>query len=397
MTAHSLFRNKEPPGFRADPRRKAGPPARARKGWLNPVGPAVVGLALLISSGAKADCPPSCAPTVLDPNLEVRTVADGLDQPTSMVFLPNDNVDLDLLVLERRTGIVRHLVRDLAGPGNNPGAVRDLGAALDLNVNSAGVRGLLGSALHPEFSNTDRKKRKPWVYLFWTESNTGGDVSNGPGNPAKTLLLGNHVDRFIWNGSSLAFDRNLINLRALQTDGPENHAPASHNGGVLRFGPDGKLYIAVGDVGRRGWMQNLPCGPTEICPGSDDSLGGPQPDNNHLTGVILRLKDDGSTPKDNPFFEAYRAAADNGSEVAKNIQKIFAYGIRNPYGMDFDPASGNLWLEENGEDSFSELHRIEPGQNGGWVQIRGPVSRTAQYREIETSQGSPECPLDPSI
>jgi glucose/arabinose dehydrogenase len=203
----------------------------------------------------------------------------------------------------------------------------------------------------------------------------------------------NGCERFIGIGigvQRISFDRNLIKLRALQTTGQP--FPASHNGGVLRFGPDRKLYIAVGDLGRRGWMQNLECGPdltcscvTLTCAGRDDDLGGPQPDDKHLTGVILRLNDDGTTPADNPFYKAKEVAL--GGQVGPNIQKIFAYGIRNPYGMDFDPASGNLWLEENGEDSFSELHRMERGQNGGWVQIRGPVSRIAQYQAIETSPG----------
>jgi len=90
-----------------------------------------------------------------------------------------------------------------------------------------------------------------------------------------------------------------------------------------------------------------------------------------------------------------------GGEVGANIQKIFAYGIRNFYGMDFDPASGNLRLEENGEDSFSQLHRIEPGQNGGWIQIRGPLSRLAEYKAIETNQVANPCirdfPFDPEF
>jgi glucose/arabinose dehydrogenase len=120
----------------------------------------------------------------------------------------------------------------------------------------------------------------------------------------------------------------------------------------------------------------------------DDQFGGPQPDNNHLTGVILRLNDDGTTPADNPFFAAGAAM---GGEVGANIQRIFAYGIRNTFGMAFDPVSGELWLEENGDDSFSELHRISPGQNSGWVQIRGPVSRIAQFKAIETSPGTDPC------
>jgi glucose/arabinose dehydrogenase len=77
-----------------------------------------------------------------------------------------------------------------------------------------------------------------------------------------------------------------------------------------------------------------------------------------------------------------------GGEVGANIQKIFSYGHRNSFGFDFDPQSGDLWLEENGDDSFTELNRVEPGMNGGWIQIAGPVSRHSQFREIETTFGA---------
>jgi aldose sugar dehydrogenase len=80
-----------------------------------------------------------------------------------------------------------------------------------------------------------------------------------------------------------------------------------------------------------------------------------------------------------------------GGEVGANIQKIFAYGLRNSFGMDFDPESGNLWLEQNGDDSFSELNLVEPGMNGGWVQIQGPVSRLSQFKAIETSPARDPC------
>jgi aldose sugar dehydrogenase len=143
-----------------------------------------------------------------------------------------------------------------------------------------------------------------------------------------------------------------------------------------------------GDVGRRGALQNLPCGPTATeCDGPedimpDDQFGGPEPDDDHFSGVILRLNDDGTTPSDNPFATA---GASLPAEVRDNIRRIFAYGIRNSFGMAVDPMSGNLWQQENGEDAFDEINRVEAGMNSGWIQVAGPSTRVAQYRDIETS------------
>lgn len=305
------------------------------------------------------------APAVLDPNLAVRTAVAGLNQPTTMAFLGAN----DILLLEKATGRVQRA---------RNGAVE--ATVLDLPVNSASERGLLGIALHPDFP------ANPGVYLFWTESSTGADSTA----LAEVPLLGNRVDRFVWDGSSLTLDRNIVRLRAFQADAGQP-LRGNHNGGVVKFGPDRKLYVVIGDNGRRGWMQNLPCGPTADCPGptvADDQFGGPAPDDAHLTGVIIRLDDDGTTPSDNPFFAAGAAI---GGEAGANIQKVFAYGIRNTFGMAFDPVSGDLWLEENGDDTFSQLSRVVPGLNSGWIQIRGPVSRIAEYKGIETSAGTDPC------
>jgi glucose/arabinose dehydrogenase len=218
--------------------------------------------------------------------------------------------------------------------------------------------------------------------LYWTESTTGADSNV----LSETSLLGNRVDRFVWNGSALTFDRNILRIRAFQQDAGQP-LRGNHDGGVITFGPDGKLYVFTGDVGRRGQLQNLACGPTNVCPGDtvqDDQFGGPQPDDAHRTGVVVRVNDDGTSPADNPFFAA---GAGMGGEVGASVQKIFSYGHRNGFGMAFDPQSGHLWLEENGDDSFSELNRVEAGMNGGWVQIAGPVERIAQFKEIETTFG----------
>jgi glucose/arabinose dehydrogenase len=152
---------------------------------------------------------------------------------------------------------------------------------------------------------------------------------------------------------------------------------------VMRFGPDKKLYVFMGDQGRRGWLQNLANGPFESAPFVDDTYGGPAPDNAHLSGVILRLNDDGTAPSDNPFVAAGSAI---GGEAGANIQKVFSYGHRNAFGMAFDPYSGSLWETENGDDTFSELNRVVPGMNGGWIQIMGPLHRFLDFKEIEVTQ-----------
>jgi len=306
--------------------------------------------------------------TVLDPSLDVTTFVSGLNQPIGIVFIGSS----DAFVLEKASGQVKRVINGVIQPT----------PVLDLAVNSSSERGLLSLVLHPNFPAT------PFVFIFWTQSSTGADsvvISEVP-------LLGNRVDRFIWNGSTLTFDRNLIQLRARQTDNvevaghPGTNNPnenGNHNGGVMRFGPDGKLYIFMGDQGRRGWLQNLANGPFLTPPLVDDTFGGPEPDNAHLSGVILRLNADGSTSTDNPFFAAGAAI---GGEVGANIQKIYSYGHRNSFGMAFDPLSGSLWETENADDAFAELNRIVPGMNGGWIQVAGLLNRIANFKLIETLQ-----------
>ena len=295
-------------------------------------------------------------PTLVDRNLSARTVVSGLDTPTSMAFLGAN----DFLVLEKATGKVKRVT---------DGAVS--ATVLDLAVNSNSERGLLGIALDPQFS-TD-----PAVYLYWTESSTGADTDVA----SETPLLGNRVDRFLWDGATLTHDADVIRIRAIQNDASNGRERGNHDGGVLEFGPDGKLYVYIGDLGRRGQMQNLPDGPG-AAGAADDQFGGPEPDNAHLSGVILRLNEDGSAPIDNPFFVAGEM---RGGEAGANLQKVFAYGIRNGFGMAFDPKSGNLWEAQNGDDTFTELNLVEPGANLGWVQVMGPLLRLAQFKEIETS------------
>jgi glucose/arabinose dehydrogenase len=170
------------------------------------------------------------AQTVSDPGLQVQEVVSGLNSPTAMAFIGPD----DILVLQKNDGRVLRVTGGVLQPGQ----------VADVVVDNFSERGLLGIAVHPGFPGT------PHVYLYYTESSTGSDTS---GSPAP---LGNRVYRFIWNGSSLVSPTAVVSLPV--TPGP------NHNGGTISFGPDGKLYVVIGDLNRDGQLQNYPAGPSRM-------------------------------------------------------------------------------------------------------------------------------------
>jgi hypothetical protein len=105
----------------------------------------------------------------------------------------------------------------------------------------------------------------------------------------------------------------------------------------------------------------------------------------HLTGVILRLNDDGTTPTDNPFFNASTGLS---GEAAANVKKIYAYGVRNSFGMAVDPLQEISGLRKTAMMRFDEINRVRPGANGGWIQTMGPINRVAEFKAIESTYGN---------
>jgi glucose/arabinose dehydrogenase len=263
------------------------------------------------------------APSITkDPNLKVETLINGLDSPTSMAFVDNNNI----LVLEKG-GQVR-LVSN--------GALQDK-PVLQVSVDTASERGLLGIAIMnstaTETSPTafSSNNNKSIVFLYYTESN-GGDLRN-------------RIYRYDWNVQT----KTLINP-ALILDLPALPGP-NHDGGKLLIGPDHYLYAVIGDLNHRGKLQNI--------------IDGPDPDD---TSVIFRVKPNhGSAAPDNPFINDPNA----------EMHKYYAYGIRNSFGIAFDPVTANLWQTENGPDGYDEINVVKPGFNSGWIKVMGQLSRNA--------------------
>jgi glucose/arabinose dehydrogenase len=273
--------------------------------------------------------PAYAQPTINDPNLSVETVVAGLSFPTSMAFLDENNI----LILEKE-GSVR-LVSN--------GVLQDT-PVLQIPVNSQNERGLLG--IEVVNGNTITAGTAPndgslqsTVFLYFTEEGGGGG-ENGE--------LRNRVYKYQWNGQSLVNPTLILDLPA----GPGTN----HQGGKLIVGPDGYLYVVIGELQREGQLQNIQSGPNP-----DDS------------GVIFRVNpQDGSAAGDNPF-------------QGDPLNRYFAYGVRNSFGMAFDPITGILWNTENGEQSYDEINIVNPGFNSGWKAVMGPIS-TAGISENDLVQ-----------
>lgn len=281
-----------------------------------------------------AVCLSSVAPgqSLTDPALTINTwVPGGLESPTGAAIY---NSRGDMFVIEKDTGRVK-VVRDR----------RVRGTLLDLPVANDSERGLLGLALSPSFA-TDNL-----VYLYHTAASADG------GEP-----LSNKISRYRYTGSSLEFDRKVIDLPG--TPGP------NHDGGKITFGPDGRLYAVIGDMRRNDATSNTAGGPVA------------------LTAAVLRLQPNGVPPTGNPFHTGSAGSPQNA---------IYAYGIRNSFGIAFDPVTGDLWNTENGPGSFDEINRVFRGFNSGWDQIMGPVARNGGTAPDLVSLGPAAVYDDPKL
>ena len=215
----------------------------------------------------------------------IEVVATKLDVPWDLAFLPDER-----LLITERSGQLKILEN---------GVVKTI-AALD-NVASVGESGFTGLAIHPRFEENN------FIYLYYTYRDAG--------------QIFNRVSRFELT------EGKIINETYIVNDLPGG---SIHNGGRMKFGKDGMLWVLTGDAARPALAQ----------------------DAQSLAGKVLRMKDDGSAPDDNPI---------QGSLV-------YSLGHRNPQGLDWHPLTEELIVLSHGETAHDEVNLVVPSGNYGWPQ-----------------------------
>lgn len=256
-------------------------------------------LALLVFGTFLTCLTASAAAATLPANFTESSLATGLASPTSMEFAPDGR-----LFVAEQGGRLRVIKNNALLPT----------PFVTLTVESSGERGLLGIAFDPGFATNH------WVYVYYT---------------ATTPSVHNRVSRLTANGDVAVAGSETVLLEL------ENLNATNHNGGSIHFGPDGKLYVAVGENANSANSQTL---------------------SNRL-GKMLRINADGTIPDDNPF-----------STATGVNRSIWAMGLRNPFTFAFQPFSGRMFINDVGETSWEEINEGVAGANYGWPLTEGPTN-----------------------
>jgi aldose sugar dehydrogenase len=274
-----------------------------------------------------------------DPNLRLEVVARGLNTTTAMTFLGNSSNDI--LVTEQNTGKVRRIIdgRIQQEP------LIDVAVA---NGNGSDGRGLTGMAVVDAFDN-QTAATTTYVFLYFTESGGGEDGDDNRG----VVPAGNRLYRYELQeddeGAKLVNPQLLLDLPA--------RPGLRHYGGPILATYENvsnsktiSIYLMIGNI-------------DDVEKQTNNREDGSPPDG---TSGILRIDSEG-----NPVPDAILVGEEDPDSM---LQYYYAYGIRNSFGMDFDPVTGNLWDTENGPDFGDEINLVEPGFNSGWADVMGLAS-----------------------
>ncbi len=281
-------------------------------------------------------------PVFNQPGFTAEVVAEGLSLPTTMAFLSQN----DILVLEKDKGTVMRVIDGEVQPQ----------PLLDVNVATEVERCMCGIAIsqNNETGNT-------YVFLYYTEAQDedgGAPIGNRlyryeleNGQPGGSIGADN-IDSGPEASASSPSSAQLVNPTLL-LDLPAVPGPR-HNGGAITIGPDNNLYIPIGDTDK------VTGGTTQTQNNDELPADG--------AGGILRVTQDGE-----PVLDPSTGSYILGEDYPFNL--YYAYGIRNSFGIGFDPVTGNLWDSENGPGYGDEINLVYPGFNSGWNQIQGVWQR----------------------
>ena len=237
-------------------------------------------------------------------DLQLQSVLPGLDFPVGMALAPDGRVFFN----ERLTGKIRIINQQWQLVATQ---------FCQIAIATSGEQGLLGLALDPDFANNK------FVYVYHTASSP----------------LRNRVVRYTESSGTCTQETIILDNLPVSTN---------HNGGIIQFGPDGKLYVIIGDAENTANAQTV----------------------TSLAGKILRVNPDGSAPSDNPFF----------SNANVNAKLVFSLGHRNSYGFTFHPHTTHLWESENGPADNDEINRAVASGNYGWPTVKG-IAGNPSFRD----------------
>src|SRR5215207_4241547 len=320
-------------------------------------------------------------PAVNDPNLEAVEIVGGLIYPTAMAFLGNSSDDI--IVTEKDNGTVRRII---------DGELQEepLIEVPVANNNNTNERGLLGMALAKQNETTT------YVFLYYTESGDGQTGSDEQG----VVPAGNRLYRYELVENANSTSAELINPKLL-LDLPARPGPR-YNGGPLLVSQnqnDTIVYLMIGDLDHReSQAENYEDGPPPDGTGgilAVDVEGNPLP-NPVLVEQVNGEEENGEEENgeeengeeengeeengEEEKGEEENGEEENGEEENGEEEDIgmlpyyYSYGLRNGFGIDFDPITGYLWDTENGPDYGDEINLVLPGFNSGWEAIQGLAS-----------------------
>ena len=307
-----------------------------------------------------------------DSNLDIEIVAQGLQYPTAMAFLN----PIEILVLEKDEGKVLRVVN--GNISNN--------TVLSLDVNHVQERGLLGIAIEKDREGNEGEEEgvPKYVFLFYTEprSRNATEMSNINASSNCDIQecgqnqFNNRLYRYEYKDNKLVNPKLLIDIPiylnnrvypwayATIINGGSNwhHYPlreGSHQGGKLAMDHDNNVFLVTGDGGgcftHDGCYRSIKNGFLSVQ--TANKVGGANPTG---MGGVLHVTNDGSPVSNKDAI---------GNSIPLNY--YYAYGIRNSFGLDFDPVTGKLWDTENGPHYGDEINLVESGFNSGWAKIQG--------------------------